>query len=139
MQRLLDPLIFLCSNILEFTSWVAITIGHWSMIYAVTELFSDKDWERLLGESGFKAALIVGIVTVWATNIKFQREHRREVRQALEDKDRIIEEKDLKCSEMSERIIRVAEHVAHAVETFDRNSQLLHGKIDDIAKEIKKS
>ena len=138
-QRLLLPLLDLFSQVFEGIAWGVIAIGHWIMLYAITELFTDKDWERLLGESGFKAALIIGIVTVWATSKKVERDRHREIVRIVETKDQIIKEKDERCHEMAEKFITTSDRMANAVETFDRNSRLLYVKIDELPERLKKS
>lgn len=35
---------------------------------SMLDILSDKDWDRLMGEHGFKVALLLGLGVVWATS-----------------------------------------------------------------------
>jgi hypothetical protein len=109
-------------------------VAGWHAALAVTEFISEKDWSRLLGEDGFKAALLIGLAVVWSRAEKSKDLRHKELVSALAARDLEDHKRIGQFIDLSAEAIKAQAKVVGAIEAFDRNSQLLAIRIEDLAK-----
>jgi hypothetical protein len=133
------PLRILSSTVsLVFEYMLIGMVAAYHAALAITEVITEKDWARLLGEDGFKAALLIGLVVVWGTSEKSKNQRHKELVEALaardiEDKRRIDQFIDL-----SAETIKAQAKVTLAISAFDANCQRVYLKLDELTEKIVK-
>jgi hypothetical protein len=111
-------------------------VAGWHGTLAITEFISEKDWSRLLGEDGFKAALLIGLAVVWSRAEKAKDQRHRELVVALVDRDEKDAVRTQQFIDLSAEAIKAHAHVVVAIKSFDSNSQRLAIEIKDLAEKI---
>lgn len=115
---------------------VLLTLPVYQAIASISDFFSDKDLNLLLGENGFKVALLIGLIVVWGVS---------ERREAVNRRDREkhhAEMLSLQAKNFDQIMAIVAESikgsakVCGAIERFDANSQRLAIEVSDLTEII---
>lgn len=112
-------------------------VAGWHATLAVTEFISEKDWARLLGEDGFKAALLIGLAIVWARAEKAKDQRHKELVEALAARDAADTKRVDQFISLSAEAIKAQAKVVGAIEAFDKNSQRLAIEVKDLADAVK--
>lgn len=112
-------------------------VAGWHGMLAVTEFISEKDWARLLGEDGFKAALLIGLAVVWCRAEKAKDQRHKELVTALAARDTKDEARMEQFVNLSAESIKAQAKVVGAIEAFDKNSQRLAIRVEELADQIR--
>ena len=120
------------TTILEGT--ILATLVAWQSMLA---LISDKDWDRLLGENGFKVALLPGLVVVWGTSERRLANERRD--KAVHHRELVdaLAAKERKEDENTERLAAINIEQIKAQGLVINEIKDLRREFRDLATELK--
>ena len=111
-------------------------VAAWHGCVAVTEFISEKDWGRLLGEDGFKAALLIGLAAVWCRSEKGKEQRHTEMVSALAARDRKDDARIEQFIQLSAETIKGQAKLTGAIQAFDSNAQRVYVQLSELTEKI---
>ena len=120
------------TTILEGT--ILATLVAWQSMLA---FLSDETWNRLLGENGFKVALLLGLVVVWGTSERRLANERRD--KAVHHRELVdaLAAKERKEDENTERLTALTIEQIKAQGLVINEIKDLRREFSDLATELK--
>ena len=108
----------------------------WGWGFAVSEVFSDKDWDKLLGSHGYIVALLLAVAALWGSSQFFTWQRHRELVGALVKKDAENREKDEKLYNLATSQAALLERRNILDESVEKAIMALNGSIEGLSARI---